>query len=198
MKNPGTCLIRLGTVLVLAAVLLFGYNQWEDFYAGRQAETLLAEMDKIIPELPEVELTPSLQPDDADPDAMPVALIDGYEYIGRVSIPAIQRDLPVMADWDYQRLKKAPCRHAGSTRTDDLVIAGHNYKRHFGNLKQLQPGDAVLFTEIDGTVHPYEVSSVEIIPRESGDLVLNSGHDLALYTCTYARVTRVAVFCDRV
>ena len=28
--------------------------------------------------------------------------------------------------WDYDRLKIAPCRQFGSTRTDDLVIAAHN------------------------------------------------------------------------
>ena len=46
--------------------------------------------------------------------------IDGNEYVGEISIPAIGIDLPVMSEWSYPRLKIAPCRQFGSSRTDDL------------------------------------------------------------------------------
>ena len=79
---------------------------------------------------------------------MPVVMLDGYEYVGYVEIPALELKLPVMSDWDYNRLTLAPCRQFGSSRTDDLVIAAHNYESHFGHLKDLSVGDAVTFTDM--------------------------------------------------
>lgn len=80
-----------------------------------------------------------IKPDATDPYAteMTEVEIDGYYYIGYISIPALGMELPVMSDWSYPQLNISPCRYAGSTKTDDLVIAGHNYTRHFGGIKNL-------------------------------------------------------------
>lgn len=48
-------------------------------------------------------------PTSLDPE-MPVVMLDGYEYVGYVEIPALELKLPVMSDWDYNRLTLAPCR----------------------------------------------------------------------------------------
>lgn len=53
---------------------------------------------------------------------MTVVEINGYDYVGYLSVPKLDLELPVMSDWDYDRLKTVPCRHFGSTKTDDLVI----------------------------------------------------------------------------
>ena len=100
--------------------------------------------------------------------------------------------------WDYDRLKIAPCRQFGSTRTDDLVIAAHNFESHFGRLKELTGGETVIFTDMDGVVSTYSVTRLETLNPNSVEAVQNSGHDLVLYTCTKGGKTRVTVFCDRV
>ena len=68
-------------------------------------------------------------PDPYDPE-MTVVEIDGYGYVGVLTIPTLELELPVMSEWDAARLKIAPCRYSGSTKTRDLVIAGHNYTTH--------------------------------------------------------------------
>ena len=105
--------------------------------------------------------------------------------------------LPVMSKWDYTRLQIAPCRQFGSSRTDDLVIAAHNYRNHFGRLKELAVGDSVAFTDMEGIVNTYRVEKVETLQPTEVAAVQNSGHDLVLYTCTKGGKTRVTVFCDR-
>ena len=77
-----------------------------------------------------------------------------------------------MSDWDYGRLKMAPCRQFGSAATDDLVIAGHNYINHFGSLGMLKAGDSVTFTGTDGagqrlTSSPRPQPSVPPRPKRS-------------------------------
>ena len=129
---------------------------------------------------------------------MTVKQINGYDYIGYLSVPVLELELPVMSEWDYQRLRRAPCRQFGSTKTDDLVIAAHNYPAHFGRFSQLHSGDLLTFTDMDGKVLVYAVMSVEVIPPTASDYVRYSGFDLVLYTCTYSGENRIAVFCERV
>ena len=65
--------------------------------------------------------------------------------------------LPVLTDWSYAKLKKAPCHCYGTYYEKDFVIAAHNYKSHFGRLSELQASDVVVFTDVSGTAHYYEV-----------------------------------------
>lgn len=194
---------------MLAALLLFLYNQQEDQYAGQEAESLLGEVQaaigtQILPSVPanaaEAESVPGetgeTQAAEIDP-TMTVVQINGYDYVGYLEIPDIYKQLPVMAEWDYVRLKVAPCRQFGSTKTDDLVIAAHNFNTHFGRLRELKAGAAVTFTDMDGVVSGYKVEKIETIAPTDVELVVNSGYDLVLYTCTPGGQTRVCVFCNR-
>ena len=117
--------------------------------------------------------------------------------MGYVEIPTLWVKLPVMADWNYNRLEIAPCRQFGSSRTDDLVIVAHNYRSHFGGLKDLKEGDSVIFTDMEGIINTYSVAKIETLKPTDVDTVQNSDYDLVLYTCTYGGQTRVAVFCNR-
>ena len=199
-KKTGIAIIAVGAVLILSALLLLIYNRCEDVRAGQEAESLLASVEAAIsaqematPNKPESTeaLSPPLDPE------MPVVTLDGYEYVGYVEIPTLGLKLPVMAEWDYTRLRIAPCRQFGSSRTDNLVIAAHNYDTHFGKLKELSKGDTVIFTDMEGIVSTYCIEKLETLSPDAVDTVLNSGYDLVLYTCTKGGKTRVTVFCDR-
>lgn len=189
-KTIGRGLIIAGVVLLLAAVGLYVYNRWEDTQAGEEAKQVAQELEKKVEEtVPDSEelLSPEL----------PVVEINGYEYVGYVSIPAIGIDLPVMSEWSYPKLKISPCRQFGSSRTDDLVIAAHNYETHFGKIGTLSASDSVIFTDMDGIENRYVVEKVEILDPTEVDAVQNSGYPLVLYTCTYGGQTRIVVFCSR-
>lgn len=199
-KRADIIIIAVGAVLILSALLLLIYNRCEDVRAGQEAESLLASVEAAIsaqematpnkPESTEALSSP------LDPE-MPVVTLDGYEYVGYVEIPTLGLKLPVMAEWDYTRLRIAPCRQFGSSRTDNLVIAAHNYDTHFGKLKELSKGDTVIFTDMEGIVSTYCIEKLETLSPDAVDTVLNSGYDLVLYTCTKGGKTRVTVFCDR-
>ena len=189
--SPGLVCIVLGVVLLLAAGGLYAYNRYEDAHAGAEALTVVADLQQKV-ETPE----PETESGPLDPE-LPVVEIDGNEYVGEISIPAIGIDLPVMSEWSYPRLKIAPCRQFGSSRTDDLVIAAHNYESHFGKIGTLALGDEVRFTDMDGIENHYTVSAIEVHDPTDVEAVEHSGHDLVLYTCTYGGKTRIVVFCDR-
>lgn len=183
----------LGTVLIVAALSLFLWNRREAEKAAEAAETILP---RVVEQIAEAAAEAPAPPDPFDP-TMTETEIDGYLYIGYLSIPALGLELPVMSDWDYTRLTIAPCRYSGSTKTDDLVIAAHNYARHFGGLSGLSGGEEVYFVDMDNVVSSYTVVCVEILSPTAVEEMTNGEYDLSLYTCTYGGRSRVTVRCDR-
>lgn len=186
----------MGTVLVLAALSLYVGNQREAEQAERAVDEIMPQLHELL-EIPALEIPTSGIPNPFDP-AMTEVEIDGYYYIGYLSVPSLGLELSVMSEWDYTRLKIAPCRYAGSTKTDDLVIAAHNYARHFGTLTQLSVGDTVLFTDMDNVVSRYEVAELETLEPTAIESMTAGEYDLTLFTCTYGGKSRVTVRCDRV
>ena len=185
-KKSGVILISLGAVLILAALLLFLYNRSEDRRAGQEAESLLEDVRSTM-----------AANADPDPQEEPVEEIT-YDYAGVIAIPDLSLELPVIDQWNYARLKVAPCRQSGAAADGDLVIAAHNYKSHFGYLDRLEPGASVIFTDMEGTVYRYAVEEIrQLEPEDVEDVssVFSSEYPLVLYTCTPGGKARVAVFC---
>ena len=194
-KKAGIFLTAAGAVLLCFALLLLGKNKAEDRLAGRQAEKALSALETSMVS-PEAQSRPEAAPAPLSPE-LPVKMLDGFEYVGTLELPSLDLKLPVMSEWDYDKLKLAPCRQFGSSRTDDLVIAAHNYQSHFGRLKELLPGEPVLFTDMEGIVSRYSVERTETLEPDALGTVLNSGCELVLYTCTPGGRERVAAFCRR-
>ena len=194
-KRFGLLLMLFGALLMTASMVLYLHNVREDREAGERAQQVVEQMKPSPTPIPMVEVSPTPKPPKT---TMPVVEIDGNGYIGYVAIPTLEIELPVMSDWSYEKLRVAPCRHAGATFSEDLVIAAHNYDQHFGGLKNLQIGDSVTFTDMDGDVFSYQVALVETVAPTAVEQVLESEYALVLYTCTYGGKTRVAVFCEMI
>ena len=190
MKDKlGKLCIVLGIVLVLAAVLLLVRNIYEAKQAEKAAQDVLAE---LMEQMDQVSGAPDFYGSE-----MKTVQIDGYEYIGCLSIPALGIELPVMAEWDYSRLKLAPCRYSGSVNTGDLVIAAHNYRTHFRALWHIPIGETVYFTDMQGIRSTYKVEDVETLSPTSVEDMTDGEYPLTLFTCNYGGSARVTVRCSR-
>lgn len=196
-RKAGTLCMILGAALVLAALSLFLWNQRENQKAGDVAADVLTQLGDIIEENQSVDDTEESYPDPYDTEMTEVE-IDGYAYVGYISIPSLGLELPVMSDWSYPQLKISPCRFSGSSKTDDLVICAHNYTRHFGPIKNLIVGDAMYFTDMDGVTIAYQVAEIDILSPASIEDMTDSGYPLTLFTCTYGGASRVTVRCERI
>ena len=201
----GLPLIAAALLLIAAALLLIAYNLWSETAAAASSNAALQQMLEDIPSLAQasgqasIPTEPAALPDYClNPEMdMPTTEINGKDYIGVLEIPALDLSLPIISQWSYPNLKLSPCRYAGSTYLDNLVIAAHNYSTHFGNIKNLRPGDTLSFTDVDGNVFYYEVSDIEILnPTDTREMV-SGDYALTLFTCTYGGQNRVTVRCDR-
>ena len=206
MTRRGKVFTAIGLLLLAAALCLTAYNLITDALASMQVKVRLEALrpeieaaqsatepaaqpirETALEEIPDYLLNPQMD--------MPVKTIDGADYIGLLQIPALSMELPVISQWSYEDLRLAPCRYAGSAYTHDLVISGHNYAGHFRDLKHLQAGDAVTFTDMDGNVFSYEVEDLETLSPTAVEEMTSGDWDLTLFTCTVGGQTRLAVRC---
>lgn len=206
-RRIGSAFVFLGVVLMLSALLLFLYNRRESDQAGMASDRALTVMQAQLesnrqstdPEETESETLPESETEDATEPwtTLKVVTVDGYDYVGYLTIPSLELELPIMSNWSMEQLKIAPCIQTGSPLTDDVVIAGHNFRTHFAALHHIKTGAALTFADMEGHRIDYTVTKVETVAPNSVDRVLNSDHDMVLYTCTNAGQARIAVFCDR-
>lgn len=189
-KKIAVTFMVTGLLLLFASASILVFNTLENKNAEENADLLVHSIIDIVNQV---------QPEEKDPfdTEMKTETIDGNEYIGYLEIPDLNLYLPVMADWDYEKLKISPCRYYGSTKTDNLVIAAHNYKSHFGYLGNLRIDEIIAFTDMEGQKTVYRVNSVELLQPTDVEKVKDTGDDLILYTCTYGGAQRITVRCAR-
>ena len=195
----GLVMMINGILVVAAGAVLSGYNLWDNYRAGIQADIALDAIvryrEEAASDLNETPEMPPELPPDFDRE-LPVLEVDGHRYIGTVSIPVIDVALLVQEDWSLAQLKNSPCRYMGSPYQGDLIICAHNYTTHFGRLKNLLPGDEVIFTDVEGNEFRYTVVELETLAGTAVEEMETGAWNLTLFTCTLGGQMRVTVRCD--
>lgn len=202
MKRKGSVLIFTGLLLIAAALFITAFNLREEAAARTASVRAADRLEALIPaHTPRpAAVSGAVLPENV-PETdmeMPVKTVDGVDYIGVIAVPSLSLELPVASEWSYERLKTSPCHYSGSVYSGDMVLCAHNYSSHFGQIKTLKPGDAVVFTDVDGNVYNYEVAELETLQPAAVDEMKSGEWDLTLFTCTIGGQTRVTVRCDRV
>ena len=191
----GAFWIHLGLLLIAAALFLSAYNTMDSRKAGATFRQVIAQMCEALPTQTTAETEAPAVPEyllDADRE-MPVQTINGRDYIGVLTIPSLELELPVLSQWDYPALKVAPCRYSGSLYQDNLIICAHNYASHFGTLKNLRVGDTAIFFFLFENVVSFQLAAQETIQPEDLEAMEAGDWDLTLFTCTVGGQTRVTV-----
>lgn len=192
-RKIGIVFMIAGVVLIAAALLLLVHNKQENDRAGEAAAELLSTVQEAIDD------NLATEANAADISSVPISATDNTDdYLGYLTIPTLDITLPVMSDCTYELLKTSPCRQFGTPKSNDLVIAGHNYEKHFGSLGSLKTDDMILFTAMNGETMVYQVMAVTTVEATALDEVQNSAYDLVLYTCTYGGSKRILVGCTKI
>ncbi len=225
-RKIGSTLVLLGLIMMLGAAALLFYNHREAEQAGNVAQDKLSQLVLQIEQKQQMQIQkppdpPSQVSDETEETfsnitdetevvlpgtpmelipsealEMEEVVIDGDSYIGYLSIPSLELDLPVMSNWSNSKLQISPCRYTGNLLTEDLVIMAHNYARHFGEISDLSAGDLVYFTDVNGETTQFEVIAREVLPPDAIEDMTAGEFDLTLFTCTYGGGSRVTVRCD--
>jgi sortase A len=197
-RKLGIALMLLGLLLLAGSVGLLIFNQLEADRAEAVSQELLPAVSEAIAQQQPQEPQPTLPlPTEPAAPRMKAVEVDGHLCVGYLSIPRLKLELPVLAECTDANLKISPCLFTGTTMEDDLTIAGHNYRRHFGPIRRLKPGNDVIFVDMDGNVIHYQVAAVDAVSPTAAEEVTSGQFDLALITCTYGGKTRLVIYCDR-
>ena len=202
-------MITIGLLLIAAALFLVSYNLYDELRAEQAAKQAVTQLDAYLPAeaapeaptdpvedqdplvrdertvIPDYVLSPNME--------MPMETINGIDFIGVLRIPALELELPIISEWNYPNLKSAPCRYSGSAYLNNLIICGHNYTSHFGNLKNLCEGDIATFTDMDGNVFTYKMMERETLNPTDIEGMESGNWDLTLFTCTVGGQSRVTI-----
>lgn len=205
-KILGTAFVVLGAVLILIALSAIIINLWQEEMSGLNADHAMEQLweQMTVDPVPATPDTPALLPENGSTsDApefrpMPEIQVDGISYVGYLSIPALNLELPVISESTEQNLEIAPCRFFGTVYQKDFVIGGHRYRRHFRKLSTLGYGERLSFTDVEGNVYIYEVAECEALEPNQAEYLCSGDWDLSLFTCTPGGMTRVVLRCLRV
>lgn len=136
------------------------------------------------------------------PDVQIATAKDGTNYytIGRINIPKIGVDYPILSETTVELLKISPCKFWGAdpNQVGNFCIAGHNYRntKFFSKVPTLEYGDIIEITDLSNKTVKYSVydkfevneDEVECTSQET-----NGRTEITLITCTNDSKRRVIV-----
>lgn len=119
------------------------------------------------------------------------------DTVGILSIPRLGLELPILGECNNKLLKISICKYMGDVqdKPQRLIIAGHNYRHHFGKLSSLSIGDKVSYTSLEGKEYWYAVSEITDISMYDFTTLLGGEWDISLFTCNSDGKWRVLVRC---
>lgn len=107
-----------------------------------------------------------------------------------LTIPKIDLKMPVISDATLGHLDVSPSSIIGTGTPWDggnYAIAGHRsrtYGRHFNRLDELEIGDSVQITDVNGNQYAYTVYEKEVVDETDLSVLQNEGFDeVTLITC---------------
>jgi sortase A len=198
LGGVGRALVTVGLLLLL----FVAYQLWgTGIYTARAQDDLEHQFEQAQQRANETTTTtsPTSTTAPADDPVVPAGLApfpappEG-EPIGRIGIPKIGVDWIVVEGVNVDDLRKGP-GHYPSTQMPghegNSAIAGHRttYSAPFGDLDQLENGDSIRLTTLQGDFR-YKVTEQRVVdPNESSVLdpspdPARPGHDLATLTLT--------------
>ena len=176
MKQKWNFLQKLGFLLLLASLLLLIGSE----LLNLRTQTRTAQFtEQILSRLP--------PPTEGDPvnysnSVMPVLQSHGTDFVGLIEVPAYGIRLPIGSSWNQHTIPLYPCRFWGSAYDNSLIIGGSNKIGQFHFCTNLDLGEKIIFTDMEGTQFSYAV--VRIDRREHADMVSfqSADADLTLFS----------------
>ena len=175
-------MMLLGIILLAAAAGLYGFRMISEHNNAELSEKVMSQMQEMIP-----------QYDEDDPaatglgeDPLPAIEIEGISLVGYLEIASTDQKIPV-ADSSYDGAW--PVFHkSGSPVRGKFVIGGSEKKGGLGSLGDIEPGDTVRFTDVNGVRYTYRITGLGSVRQING-----LDHDLILY-CGISRNTFLAAY----
>lgn len=179
-------LIILGTIITLISIIFITKDKIIEYKAGINSQIIINNINNNNNVIKK------------NNEKMDTITIKGNNYIGTIIIPTININLPVQDTWNNTKLQISPCLYYGSIHTNNMIICGHSYKKHFKDLEKLTKSDYIIFKDVSNNQYIYEVKEIQILEPTNIEEMINTNFELTLYTCTKDGLKRITIRCKRI
>ena len=198
-------------IVVVAAIFIvlgfWGYDLYQKYYINASANQALDEFDnrvtiRNITKNETVQENVSLQIDVNQIESTNTATTGnmknlakqtykGFTVVGKIEIPAIKANYPILDRATPESMKPSVglLYGVGLNQVGNTVIAGHNYRNgtFFSNNKNLQLGDVVYITDLDGNRIKYTIYNIYVTASNDFEYATRDTagkREITLTTCT--------------
>ncbi len=198
-------------IVVVAAIFIvlgfWGYDLYQKYYINASANQALDEFDnrvtiRNITKNETVQENVSLQIDVNQIESTNTATTGnmknlakqtykGFTVVGKIEIPAIKANYPILDRATPESMKASVglLYGVGLNQVGNTVIAGHNYRNgtFFSNNKNLQLGDVVYITDLDGNRIKYTIYNIYVTASNDFEYATRDTagkREITLTTCT--------------
>ena len=124
--------------------------------------------------------------------------LKGFEIIGKIEIPRLKLEKYILSESNSKSLEVSVTKLYGPqiNKIGNFCIAGHNYNKVFGKIKNLEKNDKIILTDIYGDSTVYQVyDNYKTSPKDVSCLNQNTDNEkeITLITCTMGATKRVII-----
>ncbi len=118
---------------------------------------------------------------------VPPSECNGLATIGKIEIPKTGINMPIYSKVSVKGMNLGPCLLYSTgeiNKSGSSLIVGHNYNGIFGKNKNLQIGDKIYVTTLDGNRIAYTVYNKIFVTPDDLSYMNTNNTQIAISTCT--------------
>ena len=202
----------LTVILVIVVVVIFGllgfwgYQTYKKYFLQRDIDSALEEFNQTITNTSNNKKNEFTGSDPINFTAIDngvantstsgnstgdVVTYEGFTVVGRMEIPEIDLDLPVLERATKNSLEKSigVLMGPGLNQVGNTIIVGHNYRNgtFFSRNNELENGDKIYITDTTGTRIEYTIYNIYTTSSEDSEYITRDTagkREISLSTCT--------------
>lgn len=209
-----TALLIIVIIVIIGLLGFLGFDLYQEYFIEKDAKDFLenyeAEIGTTIKNLEDdenvvanettsdaqdlfenINTTTNTAPNNNTTTSSKKPQYKGFNVSGRIQIPAIDLDYPILSQAGKKEIEVAVGIQygPGPNQHGNTIIAGHNYRNglFFSNNKKLQIGDSIYITDNSGTKIKYVIyNKYETTPEDTDYWLRDTkgGREISLTTCT--------------
>ena len=164
----GALLLLLGLGALIAQQLLIRNNTTAN-------ENVTQQIRQILPEG-----STGTMVDYSSPE-MPVLQLEDTDYVCLLEVPTFGLELSIHDQWDPGILTTQPSRFWGSIYDGTLILGGSNHEGQFAFCSQMDVGDPIHITDMQGTQFRCRVEKIQRSASADFEVLSNSEYPLTLF-----------------
>lgn len=187
-------------IIIFSGILLYKMNKNQ--YNISLYHDIVSKYDKIISEYDRDKQSHSNRNHKENTYIVVNAQGEKYKIVGRITIPKIDVNYPIISETTESYLKIAPTKLCGPNINDigNFCIIGHNYLNNilFSRLSELEEGDNIFLSDNSERIEKYSVYDNYVVEEKEVSCLNQNTEgkkEVTLITCTKNRNKRLVVKC---